>query len=540
MTNTLSTTNSGKVSELTLKRVRGFVRKRDDGSIPNIVLRIAGKNIKELRPYTKLNTETPAFKFRFHQSLAQYIRDVNDIQFLVDGNVLPVEYADIPVRKKSKHIDELIEKISGNFFISKKGEVLKSLRDDIEWQDSVFSFYDYARAKFKALFGYDLYITYGTLLGLEREQNFIVGDDDFDTAYLSKHSRPDLIKAEFRKIVSTLSASGEKISIPRGNLIQWKGKNGEKIDVFISWIQDRDYYLTFAVGGPYAGLFEDGFEEVEFVGRSVLAPVRRREYVEAIYGSGWRTPDPLFQWRVQPKARKVMNKVKLTELERVKEHWSNFYGSDKAPPQPSDFATFVASKLPENIRYVVDFGCGNGRDTETVGNGRMALGVDYSKSAIEYNRARAKPNTSFEQVDASSAKSLDMGLSKFVSSQPIAFYSRFVVHAISDDAEKLLLKFLKRNLKPKSILFLEFRTNQDSDTRKAFGEHFRRYVDPDLFLERVRKGGQFKVVYDKRGHGMAVYKDEDPHVCRLIIKRRGDFSRYVYRAFEKLSEMLSR
>lgn len=537
-TDVSDTASFGVVSRLTFKGIRGNVRKRLDGSIPHIIIRIAGKDIKEIRPYTKLDTKNPTFKFRLQPSLAEYVSNANDIQFLVDGNVLPIEYVNIPERNDPKPIDDLIEKLSNGFFISKKGELLRSLKIDNEWQDGVFSFYEYARKKFKRLFGYDLHIIYGTLLGLEREGDFIEGDDDFDTAYFSKHSNPDLVKAEFIEIVSKLSASGENISLTkRRNLIKWK-KNGVNIDIFFSWIEGPNYYLTFAVGGPFADLFIDGFEEVEFKTRSVLAPVRRRELLEAIYGPKWQTPDPLFQWKIQPEALRMMKHVKVTDLDLAKTHWANFYKNQEAPQQPSDFARFVMSRMPTKIRRIVDFGCGNGRDTQFIANGRIALGVDYSENAVNYNRAKGQANITYKKVNAGSRKSLQKNLSKFISSEPTIFYSRFVIHAISDKAEATLLRFLKKILKPGSVLYLEFRTNEDSNTQKTFGEHFRRYLDPDAFMNRVRKGGQFKIVFDKRGHGMAVYKDEDPHVCRLIIRRRGIFSRYVYRAFEKLSMRL--
>lgn len=525
---------AGRVDVLTLSRIRGRVNKRADGSIPNVVLSIDGQRIKEIRPIFYLDQPNPGFKFRIGASLAKYVKGVKSLRFSVDGEPIPVVSSDIPTRNSAKPVGELVNLLENGHFISKKGQVLRSLRDDLAWQEESFKFYKEAREKFLSLFGYDLYVTYGTLLGLVRQGDFIPGDDDFDTAYQSKLSDVTEVRAEFLRIVSTLLQNGEDVRVVRGNLIQWKGKGGQKIDVFVSWIDQDDYYLTFAVGGPHAHLLRDGYEEIEFKGRTVLAPVRREELLEAIYGPNWRTPDPLFQWVVQPAARQKMRQIRISRQNLTVEHWTRFYQGKTTPPMPSPFAQFAATQIPASIRRVVDLGCGNARDTLAVAGGRKVLGVDYSPSAIEHNRRLNSDLVSFARADVSKVRSLTRALSQFLSVEPVAVYSRFFIHAIDIHAESVLLRFLKRNLLPGSMLLLEFRTDKDAQTKKEFGEHYRRFVDPKAFAQRIKSGGYFSVVYERQGHGMAVYKDEDPHVARMIIKRRGPLMRTAYRAMEKL------
>ena len=63
--------------------------------------------------------------------------------------------------------------------------------------------------------------------------------------------------------------------------------------------------------------------------------------------------------------------------------------------------------------------------------------------------------------------------------------------------------------------YLEFRTGLDADAEHEFGEHFRKYLEPDVVVAEIEaRGGQIE--HREAGHGLAVYKNEDPHVCRLV------------------------
>ncbi len=88
-------------------------------------------------------------------------------------------------------------------------------------------------------------------------------------------------------------------------------------------------------------------------------------------------------------------------------HWTRFYGQDRPVPEPSGFATWVAEQLPAELGTVIELGCGNGRDTAAVAQGRTALGLDYSPTAIERNReVWTDTQIEFRQVDVSDSASL--------------------------------------------------------------------------------------------------------------------------------------
>lgn len=511
----------GVVRTLSLDAIRGWVARRADGTFPHVDVAIDGLVVRTLRPIFHLDSARGGFKFRIHSSLARYVAGPESVELLVDGAALPVKQRDIPVNSRPLPVSELSTLLAGDHFVNKKGRLQRAITEDPQWQQRTFEHYDRARSIFTELFGYDLHLTYGTLLGYGRERDFVAGDDDFDTAYLSRHSDPAAVRAEFLDIVCTLVARGEDVRIFRRNLFHWHGPDGSVVDVFPSWIQGEEHFMTFAVGGRHAHVFEPGFEEVEFKGRPVLVPRDVEGALEAIYGPSWRTPDPLFQWAVQPSAEAAMLAVSLDDLELARVHWTRFYGQDRGVPDPSPFATWVAGELPESLRTVIELGCGNGRDTAAVAQGRSALGLDYSPTAIERNRAVwGETGIEFAQVDVGDAESLATATTGRFDDGPVAVYSRFFIHAISDEAEAVLLRFLRESLPTGSHVYLEFRTEKDATTPKVFGEHYRRYVDPDGLVRRMRRGGHFELAHSERGHGFAVYKDEDPYVARLVFVKR--------------------
>lgn len=94
-------------------------------------------------------------------------------------------------------------------------------------------------------------------------------------------------------------------------------------------------------------------------------------------------------------------------------------------------------------------------------------------------------------------------------------YGRFLIHALQDAGRKNLWRIARMALRRGGRFYLEFRTGLDADAEHEFGEHFRRYLEPDAVVAEIEEAGG-RVEYCEAGHGFAVYKHEDPHVCRLV------------------------
>jgi methyltransferase family protein len=204
-------------------------------------------------------------------------------------------------------------------------------------------------------------------------------------------------------------------------------------------------------------------------------------------------------------------------------YWNDFYAgraSSEVPAEPSAFATWVEQQLPGG-QAVVEVGFGNARDSLWFARrGRRVLGFDFAESAVTTAQSRVDElDASFATLDLYDVDDIQAA-SKAIAAEtvPVAVYGRFLIHALEDAGRHNLLDLAAGALPGQGGLYLEFRTGQDRDTKHLFGEdHYRQYVDPDLVADEIRERGG-DVTHLEAGHGLAVYKTEDPHVARLVAR----------------------
>lgn len=429
---------------------------------------------------------------------------------------------------------ELLNRLDNGYVISPKyGSIFRPLRGSAR-EDKVFPALDEGNRVFQALFRKQFFICYGTLLGCIREDDFIENDDDIDVCFLAEGVGFDAASSEFGQIVAALRDRGERIEVDSPIQFHWR-VSGISLDVFMAWIEDGKIY-SYNVGNEFSADRIYPLKPHKFKGHDVLVPQDPEGLLETIYGPNWRKRDPHFQWRPTVEARQKMREVngRPTDLPvlqaEIRRHWASFYGSSRTTI-PSPFAASVAVELPEKCA-VVDLGCGNGRDSCFFAQlGHRVLALDVQAEVIAKNQLRAKEQqleVSFEQVDISQADALSRALSAFLdespgqsgaSPPPVAVYARFLLHAITDAQERELLAALSLGLTPATPCFFEFRTERDADTRKQFGEHYRRYIDPDEFVARATADGGFHCDYAIEGRGMAKFGGEDPVVGRVYLRK---------------------
>lgn len=210
-----------------------------------------------------------------------------------------------------------------------------------------------------------------------------------------------------------------------------------------------------------------------------------------------------------------------------KKHWNNFYRTKEKVSQ-SKFSVFIDDLLKEYINkeecFILDVGCGLGGDTLYFREkGYDAYGIDSSEEAIKKLQENYKGF--FEKVDLSEIKDLNEYISgekigNLIKTKNTIFYMRFLLHAIDDFTEKNLLEFIKKSSKKGDFFIAEFRTLEDKEIEKVYDDHYRRFIDDERLVNKLVNDLKFdEILYRFKGRGLSIYKDEDPFLCRLVIRK---------------------
>jgi len=179
-----------------------------------------------------------------------------------------------------------------------------------------------------------------------------------------------------------------------------------------------------------------------------------------------------------------------------KKYWDAFY---KKPhiSAPSDFAEFCQTHYLKKRKTIIDFGCGNGRDSYYFAkSGHTVIGID---SAIKPENA----HKCYFYKSSFSSPDIQWDGGKVV-------YSRFFLHAISNKEIKYLIE------KSQGYFMAEARALGDKPL--IWPNHDRNYIRGNWLLHQLIKNN-FKILYFKQGRDMAVYKSENPLVIRVIAKK---------------------
>jgi SAM-dependent methyltransferase len=220
----------------------------------------------------------------------------------------------------------------------------------------------------------------------------------------------------------------------------------------------------------------------------------------------------------------------LSEQDNI-QYWNEFYRKVKLTEE-STFCSFVQEIIRDKKMTVLDIGCGSGRDSFSFAkNGHDVIGLDRSIESINWNntlkdKAKEKElNVYFFTIDISDEEALSQ---LFISirenlqfkNQKIIVYLRFLLHSINESTERILLKVLSKYLSKGDYIAAEFRTIEDKKIDKHYNDHYRRFiVAEELLNDLIYKYG-FNKVYFHKGTGLSIFKDEDPYLARIIMKKK--------------------
>ncbi len=157
---------------------------------------------------------------------------------------------------------------------------------------------------FRVHFDLDIYLTWGTLLGVVRDHDFIAHDIDVDLAYLSKARHDFEIIEEHEVIIRVLRETGYKLQRnSKGQMhVDFRGLNegadlpAFNLDLWTTWTREGKYYHYPDIQGELDAACVCPLKRFAFRQQSFWVPARYEEVLHWFYGDAWQTPDPAYAW----------------------------------------------------------------------------------------------------------------------------------------------------------------------------------------------------------------------------------------------------
>lgn len=181
-----------------------------------------------------------------------------------------------------------------------------------------------------------------------------------------------------------------------------------------------------------------------------------------------------------------------------KKYWENFYCSKKEKKHsPSDFCRFVCDTFSFHEKTMIDFCCGNGRDSYHL--------AKYSSRifAIDY----AIQNDNMDNITFIQSEILQF-IQSNKNNQFDITYSRFGLHSLDEETENAILDY-------SNTVFFEFRSDKDTS---FINDHYRRTINGNYFIKKLIDRG-YEIIYFIESNNLAVYAEEDPMIIRVIASK---------------------
>lgn len=201
--------------------------------------------------------------------------------------------------------------------------------------------------------------------------------------------------------------------------------------------------------------------------------------------------------------------------ENILTFWDSYYKRKISTFPNSAFSTYCLNYLNKEST-LIDVGCGDGRDSLFFSRNHIyTTGIDFSSEVINQNKKFENDYLNFLNIDLNL---IDKYNKKFDFA-----YCRFLFHAINEDVEDILLKWIAKNIS--SCIFIETRI-YDEKTSHINQSHFRRYFTEQDFTEKIKRLG-FTIKYSESSRTFSRYKDIynvedikiDPLLLRIIISK---------------------
>jgi SAM-dependent methyltransferase len=412
---------------------------------------------------------------------------------------------------------------------SRAGVLQLSKRLDTQWQAAALGLYRRVAAELTDSLGYDVFLTYGTLLGVIREGGFIGHDLDFDAAFVAAHHDGPGAARDLQNVAFGLIDMGLAVRASETSLRVWDpAQQSVRLNVFHVYTDGTGAVrFPFGIAGTSTLANWAGSKEIEFGGVGVRVPVEAEAVLEHLYGPGWRTPNPGFSWARDRLPVADADDAALPKAVVEEIYWADFYARTSYT-SGSTFFELVNSRdgLPATV---IDVGCGDGRDSFAfAAAGRTATGIDRSHVGVRHASRKAEQlghdQLFFSACDVGDADRLRAALTAARGddpARPVAFYARFFLHSIPEDVQRTLMSTIAECARPGDYFAAEFRTDRDAAIEKVHGNHYRLFQNGPAFGRSLREDSGFVPLLEQEGNGFSPYKGEDPQLYRVIARREG-------------------
>lgn len=239
-----------------------------------------------------------------------------------------------------------------------------------------------------------------------------------------------------------------------------------------------------------------------------------------------QNPDMVFPNDGRESVREIVNKIlsftpkNEEDYDRDREYWNSYYKDIEGKKvEPSNFAVEVEKQIDRNA-HILELGCGNGRDSlYFLSRGHNVIAIDGSNTAIEMLNNMTLENREALFICDNFVKCKALYQMKYD-----CIYSRFTLHAITEEQEDELLMNVKDALNKGGIFCIEARTIHDeiygmgqevAHNAFIYNDHFRRFIDVDEFKEKLIEKG-FYIISIEEAKGFSKTKDSDPVLMRCI------------------------
>ena len=202
-----------------------------------------------------------------------------------------------------------------------------------------------------------------------------------------------------------------------------------------------------------------------------------------------------------------------------KNYWNNYYAENNQSQEPTSFAKSVVNLISPKSK-VMELGCGTGRDSYYfMTKGHIVFACDQSEVIIN-NLSKSNNNNPY--FFASNINNLG----KKIDNTFNVVYARFVLHALDEIESKKAIDWTFSHLEKGGLFLTETRSIKDSifglgdkvDNRIYKTTHQRRFINKnELLMDLKRVGFVIDDVIESKG--LAVYKDSDPVVIRIVARK---------------------